>query len=404
MEMIETKMEGVKSVMLTNKKLISVLMSAALIGCTSTGSSSGSNVGDIDMTSTEQITMFDSISSRLKEAEQKLISEELDWYAVDAHEKMGEALEEAKEYYSEFENDPSLISDSGFFSSKSYGEKTIEALNSFDSAYKLAVATKQRVQSTMAIAFENKQFLDQLAVKSVYPTDYARVDKQLKNVVDYIARNEDFDSQRLLSLEKNQHNLEVRTITRKYLGGLEQKKLAQEKQRFSNYAPIVTSRSNSLLEKAKAYINASPRDYEAIENMSNDFAFSLERNEKIVIQVKELKSLSEKQFERYILALEASLQEIAVATGIEKIGNKTLKEQARAIKVSLLDRESKGKITGDRKLAEVEQKNHALTQQAKSLSEELQQYKAEKTALERTIKTLSLATDSSIPDPTKLTP
>ncbi|WP_338165557.1 hypothetical protein [Vibrio sp. 10N] len=396
MEIIETKMEGFKSVMLSNKKLICVLMSAALIGCTSTGSSSGTSVGNVDMTSTEQITMFDSISSRLKQAEKKFTTEELDWYAVDAYEKMGEALEEAREYYSEFENDPTLINDSGFFSSKSYGEETTEALNQFDSAYKVATATKNRVQTTMAVAFENRQFLEQLDVKSIYPKDFGQVEKQLKNVVDYIARNVDFDSQRLLSLEKKQHNLEVRAVTEKYLGELEKKLKAQEKQRYVTYAPIVMSRSKSLLEKSNAYIDASPRDYDTIKKNSEDFAFSLERNEKMVTQVKELKSLSEKQYERYILALESSLQDIASVTGMDDIGNKTLKEQALAIKVSLMDKGNKSRLADESKFAKLQQLNDSLKKQTEALIAEAQQHKAESLALQQKVKRLSAIS----PEPT----
>lgn len=373
------------------KTLACLALATSLIGCASTSSDESQQT----VTTNVQLELFDELKARLDTAVKQHSDEELQWFATQAYASMTEALKEARDAYSEFEHDPKNINESGLFSSQTYGQEMIASLNVFEMAYKSAENTKQRVLTVMAVAFENREYLHKVNAAAIYPNDFRRVEKQLKQVVDHVANNAEIDNEKLVSLEKSQHQLEAKSVTKHYLGEPQETFKKQKQQQFASDAPLVMARSEAALMQAKAFIQGSPRQHDEIQQRADAVEFALQRAEKIVTQVRELKALPEKQYERYILNLEQALHGIATASAAGDFRNETLKDHAKLIEQAMVKTSQSDQQKWQSLAVELEKvkqdwqqdvqtfsvQSKTLTQEKKALEAELLEVKAVKAAM-----------------------
>ncbi|MCW8346908.1 hypothetical protein MD535_12955 [Vibrio sp. ZSDZ65] len=362
------------------KTLACLILATSLFGCASTSSDESKQAASTNI----QLDLYDTLKVKLDDATSRHSDEELKWYATQAYSAMTEALKEARHAYSEFEHEPRKINDSDLFSSQNYGQEMTASLDEFELAYRSAIATKQRVLSVMSVSFENNTYLEKANAQSLFPTEFKRVEQQFKRTVDYVANNESIDNERLIALETKQHQLEAKSVTKHYLGDAKQQFSQQKKQRYSVDAPLVMARSEATLSKAEAFIQSSPRNHKEIQVRADTVSFALQRTDKVVQQVRELKSLPEKQYERYILNLEARLHAIAVASATGDHRNKTLIEHAKYIESSMLDTQKSDDEKWQSLTLELEQ----IKQDAEATADQANQLMAEKRALQSKISSL----------------
>jgi hypothetical protein len=319
---------------------------------------------------------------------------------------MTEALKEARETYSEFEHDPKKINDSSLFSSQTYGQEMLEALNVFEMAHKSAEDTRQRVLTVMAVAFENREYLNKAKAATVFPNDFKRVERQLKQVVDHVANNAEIDNEKLVSLEKSQHQLEAKAVTKHYLGQSELVYKKQKQQRYASDAPLVMARSEAALVQAKAFIQGSPRQHDEIQQRADAVEFALQRADKIVLQVRELKALPEKQYERYILNLEQALHGIATASAAGDFRNETLKDHAKLIEQAMVSSSQNDQQKWQSLALELEKVKQDWQQDIAAFSAQSKSLSAEKQALETQVLELEAKAQKSVKigEPTQAAP
>ncbi|MCL9776864.1 synaptonemal complex protein 1 [Vibrio methylphosphonaticus] len=362
------------------RTLACLILATSLFGCASTSSDESKQATSTNI----QLDLYDTLKVKLDDATSRHSDEQLKWYATQAYSSMTKALKEARSAYSEFEHEPSKINDSDLFSSQNYGQEMTASLDAFELAYRSAIATKQRVLSVMSVSFENNTYLEKVNAQTLFPTEFKRVEQQFKRTIDYIANNETIDNERLIALETKQHQLEAKSVTKHYLGEAKQQFSQHKKQRYSVDAPLVMARSEATLSKAEAFIQSSPRNHDEIQVRADTVSFALQRTEKIVQQVRELKSLPEKQYERYILNLEAQLHAIAVASATGDHRNKTLIEHAKYIESSMLDTQK----SDDEKWLSLTMELKQVKQDIEATAAQSNQLMAEKQALQSKVNSL----------------
>ncbi len=382
------------------KTLVCLALATSLIGCASTSSDESQQT----ITTNVQLELFDELKTKLDAAVKHHSDEELKWFAAKAYTSMTEALKEARETYSEFEHDPKKINDSSLFSSQTYGQEMLEALNVFEMAHKSAEDTRQRVLTVMAVAFENREYLNKANAATVFPNDFKRVERQLKQVVDHVANNAEIDNEKLVSLEKSQHQLEAKAVTKHYLGQSELLYKKQKQQRYANDAPLVMARSEAALVKAKAFIKGSPRQHDEIQVRADAVEFALQRADKIVMQVRELKALPEKQYERYILNLEQALHGIAVASAAGDFRNETLKDHAKSIERAMASSQQNDQQKWQSLAAELEKVKAGWQQDIQAFNNQSQTLSAQKNALEVELLEVKAAKAAMLTAPKALQP
>jgi hypothetical protein len=384
------------------KTLVCLALATSLIGCASTSSDESQQT----ITTNVQLELFDELKTKLDAAVKHHSDEELKWFAAKAYASMTEALKEARETYSEFEHDPKKINDSSLFSSQTYGQEMLEALNVFEMAHKSAEDTRQRVLTVMAVAFENREYLNKANAATVFPNDFKRVERQLKQVVDHVANNAEIDNEKLVSLEKSQHQLEAKAVTKHYLGQSELVYKKQKQQRYASDAPLVMARSEAALVQAKAFIQGSPRQHDEIQQRADAVEFALQRADKIVLQVRELKALPEKQYERYILNLEQALHGIATASAAGDFRNETLKDHAKLIEQAMVSSSQNDQQKWQSLALELEKVKQDWQQDIAAFSAQSKSLSAEKQALETQVLELEAKAQKSVKigEPTQAAP
>ncbi|MFA0441036.1 hypothetical protein BCU70_00545 [Vibrio sp. 10N.286.49.C2] len=363
------------------KTLACLALATSLFGCASTSSDEPQHTATTNI----QLELFDKLKAQLNTASAQYKDEELEWFAARAYASMGKSLNTAQEAYSEFEHDPKQINDSDLFSSQTYGQEMTESLDAFETAHRNALETKQRVLSVMAISFENRQYLKTAKADTLFPSEFKRVEQQLKKTVDYVANNVEIDNERLVSLEKNQHQLEAKSVTKRYLGESLQQFSNQKKQRYFIDAPLVMARSEAALNKAEAFIQSSPRNHEEIQIRSDAVTFALQRADKIAQQVRDLKALPEKQYERYILNLEDVLRNIAVASSAGDYRNQTLIDHAKQIEHSMMSNQQSDQEKWQALTVELSQVKQDWQQDIETFTAQSNALSAEKQTLENQI-------------------
>ncbi|MGR0278388.1 hypothetical protein ACUM5Y_04975 [Marinomonas dokdonensis] len=335
--------------MKANKTLLTLTTFAALslVGCASNPDSSDALQADaIQSEANSQIAQvkadLDTAIEQLNQAER----DELSWFAKDSMEAANEALDAAKESYSEFEFDPSKASDStGFFSSKTYIEATNESLALFNQHYNQAQNIRTEAMTTLATAFDNRHYLEELDANLYFPKTVTELNKELKSLVDSLAEGDKDEAiEKQPSLTSKQNTLIIKVTTVVYLGDADEQLQKLLKADIADHAPKSLSQASASLTAAKAFIAADPRAIEAIIAKSDGVYFFLDHAEQVATAVKHLKGTSAKDYETYILDLENILLEISEALGAEDGRDQALTEQGKAIvsfiKQSLEDAET----------------------------------------------------------------
>ncbi|UJF18606.1 hypothetical protein L0B53_16580 [Vibrio sp. SS-MA-C1-2] len=326
-----------------NKYIITLIFIGLLSGCASNESANQSAQPQTNL----ELSRFDSLQTRLNSVTDSYSESDLAWYANKNYKAMTSAVNDALDAYSEFELEPNKINDSGFFSSKTYGEQVEEALNNYDIAFQQAKITKARVKSVLSVAFDNRQYLYSTNAAHYYPTEARNVELALKKVVDYVAvtKTKEIDPQRIKNLEQQQHNLEVKAVTANYLGTAISQYNKQKSRRYNKDTPIVSAKAGTLLSQAESFVETHPRDYIEIENKARLVNFALQRADVMTKQVRELANLSDDQLENYLLKLETSLYQISTATGVGDHRDQRLTDQAGIIIHALT--EKNGELASD---------------------------------------------------------
>ncbi|MEO9655196.1 hypothetical protein [Marinomonas sp.] len=332
-----------------NKAILTATTFAALslVGCASNPDSSNALQADaIQSETNSQIALvkadLDTAIEQLNEAE----LDELAWFAEDSMEAANKALEAAKETYGEFEFDPSKANDStGFFSSKTYLEATHENLELFNQHYNQAQTIRTEAMTTLATAFDNRHYLDELDANLYFPKTVTELDKELKSLVDSLAEGDKDEAiEKQPSLTSKQNTLIIKVTTVVYLGEAEEQLQKLLQADIASHAPKSLSQASANLTAAKAFIATDPRAIEEIVAKSEGVYFFLDHAEQVATAVKHLKGTSAKDYETYILDLENILLEISEALGAEDGRDQTLTEQGKAIvsfiKQSLEDAET----------------------------------------------------------------
>ena len=267
-----------------------------LIGCVSTSSES-------DITSPSDVTAnlqaFDQIEARMRQAQEADSNkEDLAWYASADYAKASKALDEAKEYYRKFSNNPAKMSESGLFDSTTNAEYVDQALERFEAAFQAAQDTKGIVLTVMATAFENKIVLEGLEAQPNYASETKVLNRQFKRVVDQIAAGKSGSiAKPLADLEAAQHRLEVKLVTKQFLTSATKELERQKKAKYNLWDPITLSRAEAEVQGAKAFIEVKPRELEVIQQLAELADFSLQRSENISQEVKRLRKLEVKEQE-----------------------------------------------------------------------------------------------------------
>ena len=322
--------------MKSNKAVLTFTTIAALslVGCASNPDSSDALQADaIQSETNSQIaqikTALDTATEQLNQAE----LDELSWFAEDSIKAATKALNAAQENYSEFEFEPSKANDStGFFSSKTYLEAANESVALFNQHYNQAQNIRTEAMTTLATAFDNRHYLEELDANLYFPQTVTELDKELKSLVDTIAEGDSDEAiAKQPTLTSKQNTLIIKVTTAVYLGEAEEqlKKLLQAD--IASHAPKSLSQASANLTAAKAFIAADPRAIEDIIEKSDGVDFFLNHAEKVATAVKHLKATSAQDYEDYILSLENILLEISDALGAEDGRDQALTEQGKAI-------------------------------------------------------------------------
>lgn len=335
--------------MKSNKAILTftTLAALSLAGCASNPDSSDALQADaIQSETNSQIAQVKTDLDKANEQLNQAQLDELSWFAEDAMEAANKALNAAQENYSEFEFDPSKANDStGFFSSKTYLEAANENLALFNQHYSQAQDIRTEAMTTLAGAFDNRHYLEELDANLHFPKTVTELDKELKSLVDSLAKgNKDSVIAKQPDLISKQNTLIVKVTTEVYLGEAQAQLQKLLQADIASHAPRSLSQASANLTAAKAFIAANPRAIEEIIEKSDGVYFFLNHAEQVATAVKHLKATSEKDYENYILGLENILLEISNALGAEDGRDQSLTEQGKAIvsfiEQSLADAES----------------------------------------------------------------
>ncbi|AJR07889.1 hypothetical protein C9J03_21625 [Photobacterium gaetbulicola] len=319
--------------------LTAIAVTVLLSGCAS--DSEATKALPLDSNQSGVSTQIHSIAHSLRQAEDKRDSakeDELQWFATKYYQDADKALSDAKEYYAVFETDPGKAhSSTGFFSSRTNIQAAEEALNQFNLNIAKAEIIREKALSVLDEAFSYRAQLQSLDVDKYYPKSNARLESQLKTLVNHIA---DERTERATSgqpdLVSKQRALEVKTVTRIYLSAA-QKELARLKNsNIALHAPDTLAVASTRVTAAEAFIAAEPRSFGKIEHKADEAMFSLNHAEHIADVVQKLKALPEKDYERHVLTFEKMLVNIAKALGSEDLRDNPISEQGKLL-VSLIE-------------------------------------------------------------------
>lgn len=309
-----------------------VTIALALSGCATNPDSAASLAADASQS--ELVIQINKVKQSLDEADKTLIEAkemELDWFAADEFEEATTALKEAKEYYAEYEFDPSEASDStGFFSSQTKLEATKVSITNFYTHIDSAKAIRTNAMTTLSEAFDYRAQLKKIDAAKYFPGTSKELESELKKLVDYIA---DDKAERTISaqpaLVAKQRALEVKTVTTIYLSDAQKELERLKSEKINQFAPRSLSEASAALTDATAFIATRPRATEEIIAKANRVSFYLRRAEHIASAVKELRALQPEDHEKYILSYEQIILDIGQALGAEDMRDKAFDKQGQ---------------------------------------------------------------------------
>ena len=299
--------------------IIGVAIAFLLSGCSST-----SNIVEEQKVATQRNDLFNAAQNAVKKLTERLKRAEKDNLIYFANDLYKDVLDEMKDVNSEFDGirfSPQDIDQGKSNKIQTYILKTNNLLNQ---AY-LVKATSEKV-----LVETNTQMkrLNKLSIKNHYPRSYKQITKKIDNMVDDIADGDLEDAQNdqaelLLEL----YALEVKVVKKIELASLINSITAFKKSRAERLAPISLQKAIATKEAAEGTINSNPRAVLAIKDAVSKAAFEIAHVEHIILEIKKLSSLNNKQYERYILENENMLAKVYSALDMIDQRNKPITEQ-----------------------------------------------------------------------------
>lgn len=335
--------------------LTAIAVTVLLSGCAS--DSDATKTLPLESNQSEISTQINSIAQHINQAKEKLRNakaDELQWFATKHFQSADKALNDAKEYYAVFETDPSKAhSSTGFFSSRTNIQATEDALNQFNLNIAKSEMIREKALSVLDEAFSYRAQLASLDVNKYYPKSNARLETQLKALVNHIA---DDRTERATAgqpdLVNRQRALEVKTVTRIYLSDA-QKELARLKaSNTALHAPDTLAVASTRVTAAEAFISAEPRSFSKIEDKAAEAMFSIKHAEHIADVVQKLKALPEKDYERHVLTFEKLLVNISKALGSDDLRDNPINQQGKRL-VSLIEEQKAQSSEGEQNLQQL---------------------------------------------------
>jgi|GEM_PF-1159471 len=313
-------------------KVAALAAAITLSGCASDSDSTASL--PLETNQSQTAIQIDGMKQSIDLAEETLSSSykaELDWFASIQIRDAKKALAEAKEYYAEFELDPSEAnSSSGFFSSKTNLQAAEEGIAQFKVHISKAESIRAEVLTILEDAFGYREQLAAINAAKYYPKTAKQLEQNLKRLVDYVA-NEDADKaiNAQPELIRKQRALEVKTVTRIYLSDAQKELKRLKIAKVGMHAPETLARAAAAVTAAQAFIAAEPRATAQIIDKADEAMFSLKHAQQISNVVKKLKAMPEKDYERHVLSYEKILLEITLALGAEDMRDQAISKQGK---------------------------------------------------------------------------
>ncbi|MEJ2762707.1 hypothetical protein VV869_01685 [Photobacterium sp. MCCC 1A19761] len=316
--------------------VIAAAVTLTLSGCASNSNSDSVESLPLETNQSQTAIQIDKVKQSIDAAEKVLVSTkeiELDWFATKAVTDAKQALAEAKEYYKEFELDPSEAnSSSGFFSSKTNIQAAEEGIAKFNAHINKAKSIRTEVLTILEEAFSYHNQLKEIDAAKHYPTTASQLESELKRLVDDVA-NENIDDaiNGQPKLVTKQRALEVKTVTKIYLSDAQQELKRLKLAKIDMHAPKTLSQAAAAVTAAKAFIAAEPRATTQIIDKVDEAVFSLKHAEQIATVVKKLKAMPESDYERHVLSYEKILLNITLALGADDMRDQALTKQGEGL-------------------------------------------------------------------------
>lgn len=335
-------------------KVAALAAAITLSGCASDSDSTASL--PLETNQSQTAIQIDGMKQSIDLAEETLSSSykaELDWFASIQIRDAKKALAEAKEYYAEFELDPSEAnSSSGFFSSKTNLQAAEEGIAQFKVHISKAESIRAEVLTILEDAFGYREQLAAINAAKYYPKTAKQLEQNLKRLVDYVA-NEDADKaiNAQPELIRKQRALEVKTVTRIYLSDAQKELKRLKIAKVGMHAPETLARAAAAVTAAQAFIAAEPRATAQIIDKADEAMFSLKHTQQISNVVKKLKAMPEKDYERHVLSYEKILLEITLALGAEDMRDQAISKQGKNLVNHI-----KGNLQGEQETMLAQQK------------------------------------------------
>lgn len=313
---------------------LATVMALTLFGCASNPDSASNLAADAKQS--ENIIKINDLKQAIDTADKQVaqgIEEELHWFATKDVEEANKALVEAKEYYAEFEFDPSKAnSSSGFFSSMSNIEAANQGISTFNEYMTKATTLKSAVLSALSEAFDYRTQLKYIDAQQYFPGTVQELENELKKLADQVANNKTAAAIAAQpSLVAKQRALEIKTVTAIYLSDAKSALDKLINADTAKDAPKSISQASASLTAATAFIATDPRAIDEIQNKAEEVMFSINRAEQIALAVKKLKAIQPTDYEDYLVGYEKILLFIGNALGAEDRRDLAFDEQGKAL-------------------------------------------------------------------------
>ncbi|MGF1724201.1 hypothetical protein [Photobacterium nomapromontoriensis] len=320
--------------MKTDLKITAIAAALLLVGCASDSNSTASLPTETNIS--ETISQTESLAKSIQHSEEQLSQaqqDELVWFASSSMNDAEKALQEAKEYYTVFEKDPSKAhNSSGFFSSTTNLQAADEAIQQFEISLNKAKAIRTQSLSTLEEAFSYRKQLQYINAAKYYPSNSKGVESELKKLVGYIADGDIEQATKAQpTLVTKQRALEVKTITRIYLTPAKEELARLKQAHVSLHAPDTLAAAAATIPAAETFIAAEPRAIAKIQDKADEAMFALHHAGHIADGVTQLKALSEQDYERYVLKFESILLNISQALGADDLRDTAISEQGKTL-------------------------------------------------------------------------
>ncbi|OAN13697.1 hypothetical protein A3K86_14075 [Photobacterium jeanii] len=310
------------------KAVVLALCTALLNACQSTSEPTSQTV-EINAENAYQSSL-----QRHEAWERKLQGIEfLEIYSPEKFGLMLSSWKKADAIYQELVADPELALKSySLFSSATYLDRFNDEIEVVEKQMVALEGLKREADEVLAPAMAQMKYLDGLDAKKYYRSEYTRIGRLYARLFTYIDKD-DLNKARKMQDEylERAHSLEVKTVKKIYIAPLEQELEQHRRNDVKYYAPLSYNRVEIKIENGKNIIDATPRDFAAIEVAVKEIEFELAHAAHIALEVSTMRDLSKDQHEGYILEMENKLLRISKALNDQDLRDQTIRTQATMI-------------------------------------------------------------------------